>query len=137
MQKFTEYVKEHGALIESHNAEKTADRFNQLYTAKLKELGVKSPVELSEFQKEDFFAYLKSVNESELNKDKKQPVKQVEIIDEAAEIKSEKEFTEYAMKVLKKQHGDDFDEEVAKKVIADLSKKVKGDWGEAVGRLNA
>ena len=56
-----------------------------------------------------------------------------------AEIKNAKDFEEYAMTVLKKQHGDDFDEETAKEVIKDLSAEAEkdGDWGAAVGKLNA
>jgi hypothetical protein len=56
-----------------------------------------------------------------------------------AEVKNAKDFEEYAMTVLKKQHGDDFDEETAKEVIKDLSAEAEkdGDWGAAVGKLNA
>ena len=56
-----------------------------------------------------------------------------------AEIKNAKDFEEYAMTVLKKQHGDDFDEETAKEVIKGLSDEAEksGDWGAAVGKLNA
>jgi len=56
-----------------------------------------------------------------------------------AEVKNAKDFEEYAMTVLKKQHGDDFDEETAKQVIKDLSAEAEkdGDWGAAVGKLNA
>jgi hypothetical protein len=56
-----------------------------------------------------------------------------------AEIKNAKDFEEYAMTVLKKQHGDDFDEKTAKEVIKDLSAEGEkdGDWGAVVGKLNA
>ena len=53
-------------------------------------------------------------------------------------IESKEDFREYAMKILKKQHPDDFDEDIAKKVIDGLSKDAEksGDWGSAIGRLN-
>jgi hypothetical protein len=54
------------------------------------------------------------------------------------EIKNKEDFSEYAMKILKKQHPKDFDEAIAKKVIDGLSKDAEksGDWGAAIGRLN-
>ena len=56
-----------------------------------------------------------------------------------ADIKNAADFKEYATTVLKKQHGDKFDEKVADKVIKGLSDEAEksGDWGAAVGKLNA
>ena len=56
-----------------------------------------------------------------------------------AEIKNASDFKEYATTVLKKQHGDKYDEKVADKVIKGLSDEAEksGDWGAAVGKLNA
>lgn len=54
-----------------------------------------------------------------------------------AEIKSEKEFEDYAMDVLKKSHPDDFDESIAKKVIDGLKDKYKDDFGAMVGALTS
>lgn len=56
-----------------------------------------------------------------------------------AEIKNASDFKEYAMTVLKKQHPDDFDEKMADKIIKGLSDEAEksGDWGAAVGKLNA
>ena len=53
-------------------------------------------------------------------------------------IKSKEDFRDYAMKILKKQHPDNFDEEIANKVIDGLAKDAEksGDWGSAIGRLN-
>lgn len=56
-----------------------------------------------------------------------------------ADIKNASDFKEYATTVLKKQHGDKFDEKVADKVIKGLSDEAEksGDWGAAIGKLNA
>lgn len=53
-------------------------------------------------------------------------------------VENKEDFREYAMKILKKQHPDDFDEEIANKVIDGLAKDAEksGDWGSAIGRLN-
>ena len=61
----------------------------------------------------------------------------VEAIEEA-EVKSDEEFKEYAFSVLQKAFGDDFDEAKAQEVVDGLLGKVKdGDYGEAIGRLQA
>lgn len=54
-----------------------------------------------------------------------------------ADVKNAKDFEEYAMAILKKQHGKDFDEAKAKKTISGLSAAAEkdGDWGAAVGKL--
>jgi len=54
-----------------------------------------------------------------------------------AEVKNAKDFEEYAMALLKKKHGDDFDEAKAKKTISGISAEADkdGDWGAAVGKL--
>ena len=55
-----------------------------------------------------------------------------------ADIKSEKDFKEYAETVLRKAHGDDYDQKIADKVISGIAKDVKGDdWGAAVGKLTS
>lgn len=56
---------------------------------------------------------------------------------EEAEIKSDKEFEDYANDVLKKAHPDDFDEAIAKKVIKGLKDKYKDDYGAMVGALTS
>lgn len=54
-----------------------------------------------------------------------------------SEVKNAKDFEEYAMALLKKKHGDDFDEAKAKKTISGISAAAEkdGDWGAAVGKL--
>ena len=54
------------------------------------------------------------------------------------DIKSKDDFKAFAEDKLKKQHGDDFDQEKADKVIKGLSDEAEksGDWGAAVGKLN-
>lgn len=54
-----------------------------------------------------------------------------------ADIKSEKEFVDYAMTVLKKAHGDDFDEAIAQKTIDGILTKCGDDYGSAVGMLTS
>jgi hypothetical protein len=54
-----------------------------------------------------------------------------------AEIKSDEEFNEYAMTVLKQAFGAEFDEAKAKKVADGILAKSKGDYGTAVGMLTS
>jgi len=64
-----------------------------------------------------------------------------EYIEEAivteAEIKSDDEFKEYAMTVLKKAFGSDFEEAKAGDTIDGILKKCDGDYGAAVGMLTS
>ncbi len=53
------------------------------------------------------------------------------------EITNEKDFEEYAMEIMKQAHPDDFDEEIATKVVTDLKAKYKGDFGAMVGALQS
>jgi flagellar hook-basal body complex protein FliE len=54
-----------------------------------------------------------------------------------AEIKSDDEFKEYAMNVLKKAFGADFDEAKAGEVVDGILKKCDGDYGACVGMLTS
>lgn len=129
MQKFTEFVNEHKASLKSAEKASNAHKFNELYESKLKSFGVSSPLELNEEQSKEFFGYLQNLKVSELNEGK--------MLTEA-DIKDEKSFREYAESVLKKAHGDKYDESIAKKVVDGIISKMKGDdWGEAIGRLTA
>ena len=74
--------------------------------------------------------------ESEDEEDAKESVKEAEVV-EADEIKSDKEFDDYADTLLKKAHPDDFDEATAKKVKDGLKKKYDGDYGAMVGALSS
>lgn len=58
-----------------------------------------------------------------------------------AEIKSEKEFRDYATNMCKEAHGDDFDEDKCKEAIDGFlndNKELveKEEWGELVGMWN-
>jgi len=53
------------------------------------------------------------------------------------EITNEKDFEEYAMEIMKQAHPDDFDDEIATKVVTDLKAKYKGDFGAMVGALQS
>jgi hypothetical protein len=127
MQKFSEFLVEHNSLVDNKNKESQASEFMNLYEQKLKEYGVKSPLELNEEQSKEFYEYLSTLSKNA----KKFPINE-------EDIKDEKAFREYAMEVLKKAHGDDFDQKIADKVVDDIAKKVKdNDWGAAVGRLTS
>jgi len=54
-----------------------------------------------------------------------------------AEVKSDDEFKEYAMTVLKKAFGDDFDEAKATEVIDGILGKCGDDYGAAVGMITS
>ena len=54
-----------------------------------------------------------------------------------AEINSDKEFEEYAMTVLQKAFGNEFDEAKAKETIDGIMKKFKDDYGAMVGALTS
>jgi hypothetical protein len=128
MQKFTEFVNEHKASIALQTKTSIADKFNELYEAKLRELGAISPLDLSERDSRIFYDYLKSLNEGDMSQNESSNGK----------IKSEKDFREYAEAVLRKAHPKDYDEKIAKKIMDDLSKQVKdNDWGPAIGKLTS
>ena len=107
---------------EKSQAQKTtAAAFESL----LKKFNVSSPSELSEDKKEAFISELfgnSTVTESVVNE---------------AEVKSDEEFKEYANEVLKKAHGDDFDQAKADKAIEGILKKAGNDYGAAVGMLTS
>ena len=143
MQKFSEFVKEHKSILETKTREEATATFNTLYEAKLKEFGAKSLMDLDEDQLETFNAYVKSLKEdltkgakkADISEDADKPKKK----SSNDEVTDEKSFREYAEGVLKKAHGDDYDEKIANKVIDGLIDKVgkDGDWGQAIGRLTS
>jgi len=167
MQKFTEFVKARETSIEENAKAEIAAKFNELYEAKLKEMGAKTPLDLTEEDSQVFFEYLKSLKEAELTKaDVKKAVKaetkglekKVDAAEKKAdaaedtakdaekdakkagqdEVTDEKSFREYATNLLKTAHPDDFDEKIADKVINGIIAKVEDDnWGEAIGRLTS
>ena len=54
-----------------------------------------------------------------------------------AEVNSDEEFEEYAVTVLQKAFGEDFDKDKSKKVIDGILSKADGDYGTAVGMLTS
>lgn len=163
MQKFSEFIKEHKSILENTAKAQKAAEFNTLYEAKLKEYGAKSLLDLDEEQLEKFNSYVKSLKEEISKADVKKMVKdetkdlekKVEKAEDKAEdaqkdadkaekksgqeeVTDEKSFREYAENVLKKAHGDDYDEKIGNKVIDGIISKVKdNNWGEAIGRLTS
>jgi hypothetical protein len=75
MQKFTEFVKEYQSLEESKRKDSINAEFNSLYEAKLKEMGAKSPIDLSEEELDVFNSYVKTIKEELSKKDVKKMVK--------------------------------------------------------------
>jgi hypothetical protein len=77
-----------------------------------------------------------SMTKKDLGIKESEEVNEAEDVNEA-DVKNAKDFEEYAMAILKKQHGDDFDEAKASKTIKALSAEAEkdGDWGAAVGKL--
>lgn len=72
----------------------------------------------------------KDEDEAEDEEDMKESIKE-------DEVNSDDEFTEYAEKILKKAHGDDYDEDKASDTIKGILKKADGDYGEAIGMLTS
>lgn len=59
-------------------------------------------------------------------------------IKEEEDIKDKESFKEYVFAKLKKEHGEDFDEKKAQKIVDGISKEVEDgdiDWGAAVGKI--
>ena len=163
MQKFTDFVNEYRALEESKRKDELTTEFNSLCEAKLKEKRAVSVMDLSEEELKDFNEYVKTIKEELSKKDVKKMVKsetkdlkkKVDAAEASAakaeknaetakkkagqdEVTDEKSFREYAEEVLKKAHGDDYDEKIGNKVINGLIDKTKdGDWGAAIGRLTS
>jgi hypothetical protein len=164
MQKFTEFIKQHQGILERNDKDTKQTLFNSLMEAKLKEYGANSIMDLSEEELESFNSYVKTIKEDLSKADVKKVVKsetkelekKVEDAEKKAEaaendaekakkkagqdeVTDEKSFREYAEGVLKKAHGDDYDEKIANKVIDGLISKVgkDGDWGQAIGRLTS
>ena len=81
-----------------------------------------------------------SEEEVEETEDSEESEEEVEETEEVtlteAEINNDEEFQEYAMKILKQAHGDDFDEEKAQKAIDGLKSKYSGDYGAMIGALS-
>ena len=164
MQKFTDFVKDHKTVVlESLNRTNKENAFNSLVESKLKEFGANSVLDLTEDELEKFNSYVKSINEDLSKADVKKLVKsetkdlekKVDAAEKKAEdatkdaekakkkagqdeVTDEKSFREYAEGVLKKAHGDKYDEKIGNKVINGLIDKTKdGDWGAAIGRLTS
>lgn len=73
--------------------------------------------------------------EEEVEAEEEEAVEEAKVSEK--EIKSDKEFEEYATAILKDAHGDEFDEAKAKEVIDGLKSKYSGDYGAMVGALQS
>jgi len=108
----------------------------------LKKLSKKYKLEVDEYEpgmvmlkgkKKDILAYLQSPEYDMDSEDIKDLFS--ELLE--AEIKSDDEFKEYAMTILKKAFGADFDEAKAGEVADGILKKCDGDYGACVGMLTS
>ena len=91
MQKFTDFIIEHASILENKSSEDKAIKFQDLYEAKLKEMGAKSPMDLDENQSEEFFTYLKSLKTVEETTEEVVESKAEETTEEVVEAKAEVE----------------------------------------------
>jgi hypothetical protein len=99
MQKFTDFIIEHASILENKSSEDKAVKFQELYEAKLKELGAKSPMDLDENQSEEFFNYLKSIKVDTVEETKTEEVVKVEEAKAEEVVKVEEDKTEEVVKV--------------------------------------
>ena len=108
----------------------------------LKRVSKKYNLEVDEYEpgmvmlkgkKKDILAYLQSPEYDMDSEDIKDLFS--ELLE--AEIKSDGEFKEYAMTVLKKAFGAEFDEAKAEEVADGILKKCDGDYGACVGMLTS
>ena len=116
-------------------------------TSDLKRLSKKYGLEADEYErgkvalkgkKKDILAYLQSPQyDMDIRDIKSLFPELLESAVNEAEIKSDKEFEEYAMTVLKNAFGDEFDEAKAQEVIDGLKSKHSGDYGAMVGALQS
>jgi hypothetical protein len=143
MKKFTAVVESIREINEKELSE-LQKSYREYFGAKMEKFGVKSPAELDDAQKKEFFNEItkdweKGQGASEAGKKdvEEHGVKESEDVNEK-EIKTAEEFKAFAEDKLKKQHGDDFDQDKADKVIKGLSDEAEksDDWGAAVGKLN-
>lgn len=80
--------------------------------------------------------YLKTIKTFEQFINEEYAAEREDKVNEEKEIKSDDDFREYATVILKKAHGEDFDETKAEEIIDGLLDKKEGDdYGAIVGML--
>lgn len=92
------------------------------YFSLLEEYGVTSALDLDDEKFEEFHTKLAEA---------------MSLVFEESKIEDEDSFREYATKMLKKAHGDDYDADKAKETIDGIVKDVDGDWDKAVGKIQS
>ena len=145
MQKFSEFIKEHKTILENNAKEAKVTEFNTLYEAKLKELGAKNLMDLTEEQMEVFNAYVKSLKEEISKKDVKKMVddktkdleKKVDKAEDAAkEAGKEAEAASKDAEKAEKKAGQDevTDEKSFREYAENVLKQAHGDkYDEEIG----
>lgn len=138
MKKFSEWVN----IIREAEMNEVSDlqkSYQDYFKKKLDKFGVKSPAELSEDDKKKFFSEIST--EWERGKGLNDGVKEGVVFETGInekDVKNAADFKEYAEAVLKKVHGDKYDQAKADEVVKGLSDEAEksGDWGAAIGKLN-
>lgn len=131
---FTEVMKQSRALKEEEEKSAKQEEYAQFFKSLLQKYGATSPADLSDEKKKEFFDEINKGWDGSVTKAGEESLK--ESLNEA-EINSDAEFKEYATKVLKQMHGNDYDEAKGNDVIDGLLSKKKGnDYGALIGMLN-
>ena len=138
--KFSERAKalsEEAKLLELSNAQQ---EYADFFLATLKEYGVKSPSELDDAKKAEFFSKIEKgwtkeeSEEAPVNTEAVSESSEEQI--EEAEINSDEEFKEFAEAFLKAAYKDEYDEAKAKSTIDGmLADKGDKSYGELAGML--
>lgn len=131
MKKFSDFLAESRATAPVHAPElgdaPVASPVKKLYFQLLEQYGVDSALDLNDEKFEEFHAKLTEALAAE----------SAALVVEEEKIEDEKSFREYATKMLKKAHGDDYDEKKAKETIDGIVGDVNGDWDKAVGKIQS
>ena len=131
---FTEMMKQTRTLKDEEEKSAKQEEYAQFFKSMLQKYGVTSPAELSDDKKKEFFEEINKGWNGSVTKSGEEALK--ESLNEA-DINSDDEFKEYATKVLKQMHGDEYDEAKGNEVINGLlSKKKDNDYGALIGMLN-
>lgn len=137
MKKASQLIESRREFLNKKEKSTKVEELNKLMAEKLKEFGADSVIDLNEDQLNLFNEYVKTIK-NELNKRETIPAKDVKGKVTEKDINDEKSFRKYAEDILKKAHGDDYDESIADEVISGIIDKTEdGDWGAAVGRIKA
>tara|TARA_Y100000389_G_scaffold182303_1_gene198795 strand:+ start:703 stop:1143 length:441 start_codon:yes stop_codon:yes gene_type:complete len=134
---FTETLTQMKAVREKEEMTKKQKEYSEFFMSLLQKYGASSPADLSDEKKKEFFDEINKGWSGKVTSTGEKSLNESESVVTEAEVTSDEEFKEYAETVLKKMHGEDYDEAKAQEVIDGLlSKKKDNDYGSIVGMLN-